>query len=68
MIINPTLTKAQIIEKISTIEEKLEQSIEVGDEISSMGATVKYNHRANHYKEKLEQLYAMLASKTVRGE
>ncbi len=68
MIVKPNLTKAEILSKIAEIETKLESANEVGDEISSMGATVKYNHRTNYYKQQLEELNAMLASKIVRGE
>lgn len=68
MLIRPNLTKDQIEAKIVELEEKLESSMLSGDEISSMGATVKYNHKSNYYKQQLEELHAMLANKIVRGE
>jgi len=68
MIIHPHLTKAEIEIKISAIEVKLDDMAEVGDEILSAGATVKYNNRYNHYKRQLEQLYSMLTQKINRGE
>lgn len=68
MIIRPNLTKTEILAKITEIETKLDNSVEVGDEISSMGATVKYNHKTNYYKQQLEELNKMLASKIIRGE
>jgi len=68
MIINPTLSVTEIDIKITEVETTLQEMAEVGDKITSSGATVEYNNRYNHYKSQLEQLYSMKTQKTMRGE
>lgn len=68
MTIDPSLTKTEIIAKITAINEELTSRRRVGDEISSAGSTIKYNNDYNHLKKDLEQLYAMKANLIARGE
>jgi len=68
MMTDPTLTKAQIEAEITDIKSKLEAAADIGDEIKSMGASVTHNHRYNHYKRRLEELYSMKANLVTRGE
>lgn len=68
MIVDPSLTPSEVKAEIEIQKQLMNDNAQVGDKISSSGASVEYANRYNNAKNQLEQLYAMKASYIRRGE
>ena len=64
--VDPTLSEDEIRVEIARIKPLMEDAANVGEEILSMGTTVKKNKNYNMYNQQLNRLYSMLTQISLR--